>query len=112
MKSRALIVALALALAAAVILPAASIGGERSANASPTASASAGKPLGAQLAAKAVNHRKIAAAVKATRRVLALSGVATVRDGQTIVPGVAPLSRWTMTARETVVLAMSADDPT
>ena len=112
-QSRVLTLAIAVVLAAAVITPAISAGDGPSAGASsPSASASAAKPLGAQLAGAVLNHRKIAAAVKATRRVLALSGVATVKEGQTIVPGVAPLSRWTITARETVLLAMSADNPT
>src|SRR5688500_9269453 len=62
-------------------------------------------PEGVKLATHVMNPKKLGRSVTATRRILALSGIATVREGQELVAGVEPLSRWRMTARETVLLA-------
>lgn len=66
---------------------------------------------GQKLANQVVGKKNFARSVKATQRILALSGISTVREGTVIVPGIAPLSRWKMTARETVLLARGARTP-
>ncbi|HYH57749.1 MAG TPA: hypothetical protein VD790_00825 [Thermoleophilaceae bacterium] len=104
--------ALALCLVAcSVALVAVVAGGLGSATAKTDASAAAKRPLGYKLADQVWANKKLARSVKATQRILALSGVSTISAGNTVAAGVAPLSRWRMTARETVYLAMGAGNP-
>lgn len=97
------VLALTLAALTAALAPAA----VAKTNASPAAA----KPLGYKLADRVLNQKRLPSGVKAAQEILALSGVPTVREGQEIVPGVAPLTRWKVTARETVLMTLGARNP-
>ncbi|HYH57643.1 MAG TPA: hypothetical protein VD790_00285 [Thermoleophilaceae bacterium] len=92
---------LVILLTAVVVVLMLAIGGPAAAQ---TGGSSAKKPLGQKYAQHLLAKKKFPRAVKATRKVLALSGVATVREAEQIVAPVAPVSKWKMTALETVLL--------